>query len=437
MAEASASASGAIRSAASTIRTWAPKRANICPNSSPTAPPPTTSSERGTSSRSSAETWSSQSISSIPSTGGTAVREPVAIRIRSASSSRSPTRSVCGPVNVACPVMAVKPELFEVAHPLFLRALQRLLPLADAGEVDPRRARLDPEHRRAPVDVVRQLGRDEVGLGRRAGDVGAASAPALALDQRHARVVVAHRHHRRVAGSGAAAEHHQVEAIDHERALSRLRARRYSPGVAVAESQLLEALRAGDEEAFAALVREYHPSLVRVARMYVSTQAAAEEVAQETWLAVLNGLDRFEGRSSLKTWIFRILTNIAKTKAVRDGRTLPFSALQDPGRVPEAAVDADRFLDPEHPRWPGHWVVKPVAWPEEALVAAETRERLAEAIEALPATQRAVISLRDIEGWSSEEVRNALDLSETNQRVLLHRARAKVREALDSYLEQA
>ena len=131
----------------------------------------------------------------------------------------------------------------------------------------------------------------------------------------------------------------------------------------MAESQLLEALRAGDEEAFAALVREYNPSLVRVARMYVSTQAAAEEVAQETWLAVLNGLDRFEGRSSLKTWIFRILTNIAKTRAVRDGRTLPFSALQDPGRVPEAAVDADRFLDPEHPRWPGHWVVKPVAWP--------------------------------------------------------------------------
>ena len=207
--------------------------------------------------------------------------------------------------------------------------------------------------------------------------------------------------------------------------------------MAVAEAQLLEALRGGDGEAFAALVREYHPSLVRVARMYVSTQAAAEEVAQETWLGVLNGLHRFEGRSSLKTWIFRILTNIAKTRAVRDGRTVPFSALQDPGRVPEAAVDADRFLDSEHARWPGHWAVKPVAWPEEALVAGETRERLAEAIEALPATQRAVISLRDIEGWSSDEVRNALDLSETNQRVLLHRARSKVRAALESYLEQA
>ena len=203
------------------------------------------------------------------------------------------------------------------------------------------------------------------------------------------------------------------------------------------EAQLIEALRRGDEEAFRELVREYQPSLVRVARIYVPTQAAAEDVAAETWLGVLNGLDRFEGRSSLRTWIFRILTNIAKTRAVRDGRTLPFSALQEPGRVPEAAVDADRFLDPEHPRWPGHWAVKPEAWPEDALLAGETRERLAEAIEALPATQRAVISLRDIEGWSSEEVRNALDLSETNQRVLLHRARAKVRAALESYLEPA
>jgi len=202
------------------------------------------------------------------------------------------------------------------------------------------------------------------------------------------------------------------------------------------EAQLLDALRAGDEGAFAGLVREYHSSLVRVARIYVSTLASAEEVAQETWIGVLNGLDRFEGRSSLRTWIFRILTNIAKTRAQRDGRTLPFSALQDPGRVPEAAVDADRFLDPEHPRWPGHWAIKPEAWPEDALVAAETRERLAEAMEALPASQRAVIMLRDVEGWYSAEVCNALGLTETNQRVLLHRARSKVRGALESYLRE-
>jgi RNA polymerase sigma-70 factor (ECF subfamily) len=221
--------------------------------------------------------------------------------------------------------------------------------------------------------------------------------------------------------------------------LSRLWPLRYSRRVAqveAADAQLLDALRAGDERAFAALVREYHSSLVRVARIYVSTPASAEEVAQETWVGVLKGLDRFEGRSSLRTWIFRILTNIAKTRAQRDGRTLPFSALQDPGRVPEAAVDADRFLGPEHPRWPGHWAIKPQAWPEDALVAAETRERIAEAIEALPASQRAVITLRDVEGWDSAEVCNALGLTETNQRVLLHRARSKVRGALESYLQE-
>jgi RNA polymerase sigma-70 factor (ECF subfamily) len=221
--------------------------------------------------------------------------------------------------------------------------------------------------------------------------------------------------------------------------LSRLRPLRYSRRVAqveAADAQLLDALRAGDEGAFEALVREYHPSLVRVARIYVSSLASAEEVAQETWLGVLNGLDRFEGRSSLRTWIFRILTNIAKTRAQREGRTLPFSALQDPGRVPEAAVDADRFLDPEHPRWPGHWAIKPEAWPEEALVAAETSGRIAEAIEGLPAPQRAVITLRDVEGWDGAEVCNALGLTETNQRVLLHRARSKVRAALESYLQE-
>jgi RNA polymerase sigma-70 factor, ECF subfamily len=204
--------------------------------------------------------------------------------------------------------------------------------------------------------------------------------------------------------------------------------------VGAAEAQLLDALRAGDEDAFAALVREYHASLVRVARIYVSTPASAEEVAQETWLGVLNGLDRFEGRSSLRTWIFRILTNIAKTRAQRERRTLPFSALQDPGRVPEAAVDADRFHGPEHPRGPGHWAAPPSDWPEQELLAAETRDRLAEAIEELPVSQRAVITLRDVQGWESAEVCNALGISETNQRVLLHRARSKVRRALGSYL---
>ena len=200
--------------------------------------------------------------------------------------------------------------------------------------------------------------------------------------------------------------------------------------------QLVEALRAGDEEAFAALTREYQAALLRVAQIYVTTRAVAEEVVQETWLGVLQGIDRFEGRSSLKTWIFRILTNIAKTRAQREGRTLPFSALRRPDAVPEPAVEADRFLPPEHERWPGHWASKPVAWPEDRLLAAETRDRIEVAIEALPPAQRAVISLRDVEGWSAEETCNALGLSETNQRVLLHRARSKVRAALEEHLEE-
>ena len=200
------------------------------------------------------------------------------------------------------------------------------------------------------------------------------------------------------------------------------------------ETRLVEALRAGDEGAFRELVRMYNASLLRVARIYVPTRALAEEVVGETWLAVLEGIDRFEGRSSLKTWIFRILTNRAKTRAVRERRTLPLSALQ-PDRIQEPALDADRFRDSEDPRWPGHWSVPPTPWPEDRLLTAETREKLAEAIEALPGTQRAVISLRDLEGWSAEEVRNALELSETNQRVLLHRARSKVRKALEDYLK--
>ena len=217
VAEDSASASGAIRSAASTIVTCAPKRENVWPNSSPTAPPPTTSSERGTSFSSSAETWSIQSISSIPSTGGTAVREPVAIRIRSASSSRSPTRTRVRVRRTSPrPATAVKPGARGRATHCSCELLQRLLPPRDAREVDPCRAGLDPEHRRARVDVVRELRRDEVGLRRRAGDVRAAAAPALALDQGDARAVVAHAMFGGVACGGAAAEHEQVESVDHE-----------------------------------------------------------------------------------------------------------------------------------------------------------------------------------------------------------------------------
>ena len=201
------------------------------------------------------------------------------------------------------------------------------------------------------------------------------------------------------------------------------------------DSQLVAALRAGDEDAFRKVVREWHPALLRVARIFVPSRALAEDVVQETWLRVLGALDRFEGRSSLRTWVFRILVNTAKTRAQREGRTLPFSALQDPARVPEAAVDESRFLPDDHERFPGHWAAPPRRLPEERLLAAETREVIERAIEALPPAQRAVISLRDVEGWSSDEVCNALDLTEVNQRVLLHRARAHVRRALEEYLD--
>ena len=198
------------------------------------------------------------------------------------------------------------------------------------------------------------------------------------------------------------------------------------------EAQLVAALRAGDEAAFRSLVEMYHAMLVRVARMYVSTQAVAEDVAAETWLAVLEGIDRFEGRSSLKTWIFRILTNRAKTRGIREGRSLPFSALEPD----EPAVGPERFRTGDD-RWPGHWAAPPSGFPEERLLAGETRDVIERTIAALPATQRAVISLRDIEGWSAEEVCNALTLTETNQRVLLHRARSVVRAALEEYLEES
>jgi RNA polymerase sigma-70 factor (ECF subfamily) len=190
------------------------------------------------------------------------------------------------------------------------------------------------------------------------------------------------------------------------------------PALQHEEMRLLAALRAGDERVFEQLVRMYQGTLLRVAQMY-------EEVVQETWLAVLNGIDRFEGRSSLKTWIFRILANRAKTRAQREGRTIPFSALGDSG----PAVEPDRFDR-------GHWAAFPADWPEARLLADETLRVIDGAIESLPATQRAVITLRDVQGWSAEEVRNVLELSETNQRVLLHRARSKVRGALEEYLAE-
>jgi RNA polymerase sigma-70 factor, ECF subfamily len=167
---------------------------------------------------------------------------------------------------------------------------------------------------------------------------------------------------------------------------------------------------------------------------YVPSRAVAEEVVQETWIAVVRGIDGFEGRSSLKTWIFTILINIASRGGGRERRSTPFSALaRDEGRGP--SVDADRFLPSDHDRYPNHWALGPTRWPtpEEGLLSGETRRVILSAIEALPPAQRTVISLRDIEGWDADEVSEALQISAGNQRVLLHRARAKVRAELERY----
>jgi RNA polymerase sigma-70 factor (ECF subfamily) len=202
------------------------------------------------------------------------------------------------------------------------------------------------------------------------------------------------------------------------------------------ELRLVDGLRAGEEAAFAALVDRYGPAMLRLATTFVGSRAVAEEVVQETWVAVLQGVERFEGRASLKTWLFRILTNRAKTRGEREGRTVPFSSLAEAGEGGEPSVEPDRFFGPDQ-RWTGHWTEYPHRWhdiPEERLLSSETREVIAAAIDLLPPTQRAVIRLRDVEGFASEEVCNVLQLSETNQRVLLHRARTKVRAALEDYL---
>jgi RNA polymerase sigma-70 factor, ECF subfamily len=203
------------------------------------------------------------------------------------------------------------------------------------------------------------------------------------------------------------------------------------------DQKLLAGLRRGDEDAFRTLVDEHGPFLLRLALMHVPSRAIAEEVVQDTWVAVLNGIDRFEGRSSLRTWLASILLNKARTRGQREGRILPFTIFRrryEEGGGP--ALEPDRFQGRRGER-PGWWARPPSAWesPEERLAADETRKVLLEAIKSLPPRQREVIALRDLSGWPAKEVCNALGLSETNQRVLLHRARSKVRTALEEHFE--
>jgi RNA polymerase sigma-70 factor (ECF subfamily) len=196
------------------------------------------------------------------------------------------------------------------------------------------------------------------------------------------------------------------------------------------DAELVAALRSRDERAFAGLVDRYHTSMVRVARAYVSSKEAAEDVVQEAWLGIVQGVGRFEGRSSLKTWMFRIVINKATTRGSRDARSVPFSSLGPD----EPTVDPSRFLD--NGRWAGFWSSLPSASevPERALLSQEARAMVDAVLATLPPNQRLVITLRDVQGFSAEETCELLGVSESNQRVLLHRARAKVRSALEDYL---
>ena len=203
------------------------------------------------------------------------------------------------------------------------------------------------------------------------------------------------------------------------------------------ESELIAALRAGDEDAFARLVNDWSRPMLHLARSFVSTEASAEEVVQDTWLAVIKGLDRFEGRSSLRTWVYRILVNTAKSRGVREHRTVPWSTLSPEDSGPSLDPALFQGAGEAHP---GGWRAAPAPWPEEAAVegsvlAGEVRRELRAVLDTLPERQRVVLTLRDVLGHTSDEVCRLLEISQANQRVLLHRARTSARLAIATYLE--
>jgi RNA polymerase sigma-70 factor (ECF subfamily) len=210
------------------------------------------------------------------------------------------------------------------------------------------------------------------------------------------------------------------------RAATRVR----EPAASLVDAELIERVRAGDGTAFGGLVRRHAGALLRLARVFVREETAAEEVVQDTWVAVLEGLDGFEGRASFRTWLYRILANRARTRALREGRSVPFSALA-------GAQDNPPAVDPERFDAAGKWRDPPAAWtedtPERLALAAETRAVMEAAVAALSPAQRAVLMLRDEEGLETEEICNLLDVTVTNQRVLLHRARTHVRQALERH----
>ena len=203
-------------------------------------------------------------------------------------------------------------------------------------------------------------------------------------------------------------------------------------GMLPPDAELVARLRAGDQAAFAALLDSWSPGMLRAARAYVASDEAGEDVVQETWLAIIRGVDRFEGRSSLRTWAYRILVNLARRQGVKDSRTVAWPSLDPEDFGP--TVDPGRFQGPGDPQ-PGHWRRFPMAWPsaETEVVSAEVRHVIEAALADLPHRQRVVITLRDVDGYGSGEVCSILEISAVNQRVLLHRARAAVRGRLEEY----
>jgi len=201
------------------------------------------------------------------------------------------------------------------------------------------------------------------------------------------------------------------------------------PASGSADAVRLAMLRTGDERAFTELVDEFSPRMLRLARVYLATGASAEDAVQEAWIVVLRSLDRFEQRSSLSTWILGIVVNVARARARHESRSRPFSSFSSDD---DPVIDPDRFLPADHDRWPGHWAIAPAPWPEGALETAEAVRVIRRSVAALPETQRAVITLRDMIGCTAEETCNTVGVTDTNQRVLLHRARTKVRAALEA-----
>ena len=211
-----------------------------------------------------------------------------------------------------------------------------------------------------------------------------------------------------------------------------------TPGSSVrsaTDQDLIGSLRAGDEAAFAHLVQTWSPSMLRLARQFVSTSQSAEDAVQDTWLGMLNGLDRFEGRASLRTWTFTILVNRAKSRGVRESRTVVDLRAADDGSD-RPTVDPDRFRGPDD-RYPGGWTPEgvPQPWhePEQRAIADETLGLIEQALERLPARQRIVVTMRDVQGFSADEVCDLMELSPGNQRILLHRGRGALRAALEEY----